>query len=72
MKEETFYETVGLTNSDIVKRCKECGRVRVFYCKDDEFNFCDKCGRKVVNNVSYQHYYPQSLFNDCLDVTEED
>lgn len=32
----------------------------------------DSCISNSKNNVPYQHYYPQSMFNDCLDINDED
>lgn len=32
----------------------------------------DSCISNSKNMVSYQHHYPQSMFNDCLDINDED
>jgi hypothetical protein len=44
----TAYETVNVSTNEVRKKCVKCGRIRIFYCKDVNFNYCDNCGRKIL------------------------
>lgn len=45
---ETQYVTTELTTCYVIRKCIKCGRLRDFYCADHNFNYCDKCGRKII------------------------
>jgi len=45
---ETRYDTVELTTCYVIRKCIKCGRLRDFYCADPDFNYCDKCGRRII------------------------
>lgn len=45
---ETRYVTTELTTCYVIRKCIKCDRLRDFYCADHNFNYCDKCGRKII------------------------
>lgn len=60
----TAYETVNVSTNEVRKKCVKCGRIRIFYCKDENFKFCDNCGRKIIT----EHLDP---CRHCLHFDEE-
>ena len=49
MKEnETRYIMKDLTTCYVVYECVKCGKLHVSYCAELDWNYCEKCGRKII------------------------
>lgn len=49
MKEnETRYIVKDLTTCYVVYKCVKCGKLHVSYCAEPDWNYCEKCGRKII------------------------
>lgn len=49
MKEnETRFKVHTVTTCCAVYECVKCGRLIDQYCADPDWNYCDKCGRKII------------------------
>lgn len=49
MKEnETRYITKEVTFCDAVSECVKCGMLHISYCAEPDWNYCEKCGRKII------------------------
>ena len=66
----TAYETVNVSTNEVRKKCVKCGRIRIFYCKDENFNYCDNCGRKILFSEDLQKIYGNTVLTlaEYLDV----
>ena len=51
---ETVYKLISVTVVDAVYECVRCGRREVKYCADPDWNYCEKCGRKIIKEWSKQ------------------
>ena len=45
---ETRFKVHTLTTCYVVYECVKCGRLIEQYCADPDWNYCDKCGRKII------------------------
>lgn len=59
----TAYETVNVSTNEVRKKCVKCGRIRIFYCKDENFNYCDNCGRKILFSEDLQKIYGKTVLD---------
>lgn len=49
MKEnETEYVDIEITTCYVVYKCVKCGKLHVSYCAEHDWNYCEKCGRKII------------------------
>ena len=54
---------VDVSTNEVRKKCVKCGRIRIFYCKDDNFNYCDNCGRKILFSEDLQKIYGKTVLD---------
>ena len=59
----TAYETVNVSTNEVRKKCVKCGRIRIFYCKDENFNYCDNCGRKILLSEDIISFYGKTVLD---------
>ena len=59
----TAYETVNVSTNEVRKKCVKCGRTRIFYCKDENFNYCDNCGRKIITEETLISLYGKTVLD---------
>lgn len=45
---ETRYIMKNLTTCYVVYKCVKCGKLHVSYCAEPDWNYCEKCGRKII------------------------
>ena len=57
----TAYETVKVLTHEVRKKCVKCGRIRIFYCKDENFKFCDNCGRHIITEETLIALYGKTV-----------
>lgn len=59
----TAYETVNDSTNEVIKKCIKCGRIRVFYCKEKECNYCDNCGRRIIYTEDIISLYGKTVLD---------
>lgn len=59
----TAYETVNVSTNEVRKKCVKCSRIRIFYCKDENFNYCDNCGRKIITEETLKSLYGKTVLD---------
>lgn len=59
----TAYETVNVSTNEVREKCVKCGRIRIFYCKDENFKFCDNCGRKIITEETLVSLYGKTVLD---------
>ena len=45
---ETRYITKEVTFCDVVRECVKCGNLHISYCAEPDWNYCEKCGRRII------------------------
>lgn len=67
----TAYETVNVKTYEVRKKCVKCGRIRIFYCNDENFNFCDNCGRKIITEETLISIYGKTVLDSIVNLREQ-